>query len=363
MTHLSYTHILHVMQEGGDPLTQLLKTVNTDTPLAIKVVRAANDLDNTDVLMTLLKAGVVEALTPDLVRELNKLVEPLVEEEANRKAAQAWSTPAEGEKQWVLAEFGDAIAVNGDLLGDDDTIPTAPADWEPSSQGGTVPTTEEEVSLEGIVRSLAKDLGLPKSVLQPVEDALGRVARSASNLVYVSVSGETEIYVPPTKDEEPKAANGKRLVCPECGEPARKGRVKREGPMLSVPEKRLLHTHMDGTPLCPVVTSDGPSDRGGYRPALPVRENKASNGKRRKKTRVIREGQDPETDAYMREFDAKHGQIAKWEARAAKGLCPWCGKKPGPGCKKAKCQDKLQKAGLSVLKKVEKSERPKRRKK
>lgn len=490
MTHLPYDQILRVMQEGGDPLSQLLKTVKPDTPLALKVVRAADDLENTEALMTLLKAGVVEALTPELVRELSKLVEPLLLEEANRKAATSWSTPSDDrdKKQWVLAEFGDAIAVNGDLVGDDQKIPTPPDDWEPSDIGGRVPVTEIEVSLDGIVRSMAKDLGLPKGVLTPVEDALGRALRSPSNLAYIMVSGETEVYAPPTKDEAPKASNGRRrkknggddelrrleraarsapddestaerlsdkrrrhgvtqskrispalqrlfraeisntedmakelddgdegsippatlgsameslrsgydtghgddhglleqelrdqiavhgeekeledlflpndalsngkkLVCPECGEAAVKRRVRREGSMLGVDEPRLQHTHADGTPLCPVMTSVETGGKKGYQPALPTREN----GKKRGKViQVIREGDDPEIDAYAREVDLKHGMIDRWEARSKKGLCPWCGKKPGPGCKKAKCQDKLQKAGSTLIRKVEKAER------
>lgn len=293
MTHLPYDQILRVMQEGGDPLSQLLKTVKPDTPLALKVVRAADDLENTEALMTLLKAGVVEALTPELVRELSKLVEPLLLEEANRKAATSWSTPSDDrdKKQWVLAEFGDAIAVNGDLVGDDQKIPTPPDDWEPSDIGGRVPVTEIEVSLDGIVRSMAKDLGLPKGVLTPVEDALGRALRSPSNLAYITVSGETEIYTPPPKDETPKASNGKR--------------AKKAGKVIQ----------------------------------------------------VIREGDDPEIDAYAREVDLKHGMIDRWEERSKKGLCPWCGKKPGPGCQKAKCQDKLQKAGSTLIRKAEKAER------
>lgn len=54
------------------------------------------------------------------------------------------------------------------------------------------------------------------------------------------------------------------LKCPECGEAARRGAIRREGWALQVDANRLQHVHLDGTPLCPVMTSKG------YQPALPV---------------------------------------------------------------------------------------------
>jgi uncharacterized Zn finger protein (UPF0148 family) len=57
------------------------------------------------------------------------------------------------------------------------------------------------------------------------------------------------------------------LVCPECGEKARRGFVKREGSMLSADPARLQHVHHDGEPLCPVMTNTG------YQPALPKKKN------------------------------------------------------------------------------------------
>lgn len=52
------------------------------------------------------------------------------------------------------------------------------------------------------------------------------------------------------------------LVCPECGEPVRQAPpaawIEAWGP-------RPGHSHHDGQPLCPVMSSDG------YRPAQPIR--------------------------------------------------------------------------------------------
>ena len=56
-----------------------------------------------------------------------------------------------------------------------------------------------------------------------------------------------------------------QLRCPECHEPARKlpTPLPREGWALQVDAARLEHAHLDGEPLCPVMTSQG------YAPAMP----------------------------------------------------------------------------------------------
>ena len=60
------------------------------------------------------------------------------------------------------------------------------------------------------------------------------------------------------------------LKCPECHEPVRRGRIRREGWALKVPAARLRHVHLDGEPLCPVVGKDI-DGRSSYVPALPIR--------------------------------------------------------------------------------------------
>ena len=56
------------------------------------------------------------------------------------------------------------------------------------------------------------------------------------------------------------------LRCPECQEAAKRilHPFARRGWALDVDAARLHHAHMDGTPLCPVMTSTG------YQPALPA---------------------------------------------------------------------------------------------
>jgi hypothetical protein len=55
-------------------------------------------------------------------------------------------------------------------------------------------------------------------------------------------------------------------VCPECGERAtnRPPAGAKNGWASSVDDRRLMWSHVDGEPLCPVMTDSG------YQPALPV---------------------------------------------------------------------------------------------
>lgn len=55
------------------------------------------------------------------------------------------------------------------------------------------------------------------------------------------------------------------MKCPECGEPAKVAKIKPVGAMLNVDRERLRAAHLDGTPLCPVMTAKG------YQPAMPIR--------------------------------------------------------------------------------------------
>lgn len=54
------------------------------------------------------------------------------------------------------------------------------------------------------------------------------------------------------------------MICPECKEKVIPRLVMRGGWSSGVDEKRLMHTHEDGEPLCPVMTAKG------YQPALPI---------------------------------------------------------------------------------------------
>ena len=139
-------------------------------------------------------------------------IKDALEEEAARMAddggAQAWSSvgdatasdvEAEGydpESIVSIAEFGDAMAVNGDILVDQSwerSLGLKPGKhpklwgevgvhklegcleqngYELAKYGGRVPTTEEEVSAEHLVRAVAKRLKLPEEEVEKAAQTL-----------------------------------------------------------------------------------------------------------------------------------------------------------------------------------------------
>lgn len=88
---------------------------------------------------------------------------------------------------------------------------------------------------------------VPQGGARPTEKG----AMAAARWAYGQVCG---------RKANPKSSGA--LYCPECGERAKRGTIRREGWALGVDADRLQHVHLDGTSLCPVMTSKG------YQPAL-----------------------------------------------------------------------------------------------
>jgi hypothetical protein len=138
----------------------------------------------------------------ELDSEIYLKLEDKIESMANASAAQAWSTPNDEQidkhgEVWIKAEFGDWVAINGDLVIDEKTNMNPPEGFEKTNEGGRIPTVEEEVSLEHAIDSVAKDMKLDF-------DRVERVAKKENkkNEVYTSVSGDAEIWAKPKTDEE-----------------------------------------------------------------------------------------------------------------------------------------------------------------
>jgi len=137
----------------------------------------------------------------ELDSEIYLKLEDKIESMANASAAMAWSTPDDEQAEkygevWIKAEFGDWVAINGDLVIDEKTDTNPPEGYEKTDEGGRVPTVEEEVSLEHAIDSVAKDMKLDF-------DRVERVAKKENkkNEVYTSVSGDAEIWAKPKTDE------------------------------------------------------------------------------------------------------------------------------------------------------------------
>lgn len=132
----------------------------------------------------------------DLREEILSALEIELERQANMDAALAWSTPGDelidryGDV-WVLADFDGHVAVNQELVGEDEDVPEPPEGYELSDEGGEIPTTEEAVALGAVVAEVARQTGAPRAEVE-------RVAREEGygEMVSVSVSGEAEVYVP-----------------------------------------------------------------------------------------------------------------------------------------------------------------------
>lgn len=141
-----------------------------------------------------------------------------VEEMGNAQAAMTWSTAGDQDIQdiadaygidpqtvqenlKVVADFGDAVAVNGDIGGDTDTEGYTELD----QFGGRIPTTEEEVDVDSAIQAVADAASLdPGDVYSVVEESYGS---ALSGQHYVSVAGDARFYLPsdllPQAAEEP----------------------------------------------------------------------------------------------------------------------------------------------------------------
>ncbi len=140
----------------------------------------------------------------DLEDDIAAYLKDAEEELANERAAEGWSTPTDEDEMeaggdlYVVAHFGDAVAVNGDLV-EDYAIPEG---YEDTYRGGEIPTDEMELEEEHIVdraiMNMVKDGLHKKHVIE--KDALKREVQKIADqtyprrFVYTSVSGESEIY-------------------------------------------------------------------------------------------------------------------------------------------------------------------------
>jgi len=171
--------------------------------------------------------------------EVSNMIDSVIERSAEQHAAEAWSTPGDtllenlaAAAQWdendvfLIATFGDnGYAVNGDALVSQELadrlqlprrarpvpylwseigneIGTNLELWLESNgyelipMGGGIPTTEEEIDLEGVVEVVYANTGYPKDFIDAVlaKKCEKRDLSCRNGLTYISVSGETEVW-------------------------------------------------------------------------------------------------------------------------------------------------------------------------
>lgn len=144
-------------------------------------------------------------------------METQIERLANAQAAEAWSTPSDdmidkfGEDVWVRADFGDATAVNGDLIRDDETA-KPPEGFDLTNEGGDIPTTEEHVELRFVRDAVASALGISDD---RVDDATYKQYKG--QFAVTSASGDSEIWARPKEEpeEEPATNEADKVTAPK----------------------------------------------------------------------------------------------------------------------------------------------------
>ena len=138
----------------------------------------------------------------ELRDEIGYRISKKIGQMADVNAAMTWSTPTDDlEDAWVVASFGDAYAVNGDLM---DQVQNPPKGYVLSNKGGDVPVVEEHVYMEHVLRAVEKEFSVehrPAVVKAVIADIWKKGYKSAQEVSW-SVSGETEIYVREKEDDD-----------------------------------------------------------------------------------------------------------------------------------------------------------------
>jgi hypothetical protein len=109
----------------------------------------------------------------------------------------------------IVADFGDALAVNGDPNADPNVDGMTLLD----GFGGQIPTTEEEVDVDNAIQHTADRTNLsPDDVYALIKESYGG---DIGGQHYVSVSGEAHYYLPdslvPQQPQEPQPQDPDQL--------------------------------------------------------------------------------------------------------------------------------------------------------
>lgn len=131
-----------------------------------------------------------EAFRDDVLgySEIRENLKKMVEELAHQSSAQAWSTvgdqaASDAEREGFdpdslvgIAEFGDAVAVNGDIE-PERTYAGVEADlekdgYEITDVGGRVPSDEAFVDPESAIRAVARDMGVDEDVVEKAAEGI-----------------------------------------------------------------------------------------------------------------------------------------------------------------------------------------------
>jgi hypothetical protein len=176
--------------------------------------------------------------------ELNeKIVDELeteIDKKANEQASEAWSNPEddwidEYGEVWVKAEFGDATAINGELIKDETRL-RPPEGFEETSKGGDIPTAEEIVELRFVIDVVVDKLNLTYERVEKVADK-----EYKRKMIAISVSGNAEIWAKP-KGEENEASRPEDLELPDNQETSESEKVV--APKIDKKDKKEINDYL-----------------------------------------------------------------------------------------------------------------------
>jgi hypothetical protein len=158
--------------------------------------------------------------------DIRQKLEETVEEMANGSAAQTWSTVGdqaaddaarEGfDKDSLIgvAEFGDAVAVNGDIESEKTwagVLAELEKDgYEETDIGGKVPTTEEFVDPASVIRHVAKEMDIEEDVVEKAAEGIDWWPKSGNEEIANSTSGWAIVFG--KKDPDAHVEDGDYIV-------------------------------------------------------------------------------------------------------------------------------------------------------
>jgi hypothetical protein len=142
--------------------------------------------------------------------DIRSSLETKVEEMANQSSAQAWSTVGDqaandAEKDGFdpeslvgVAEFGEAVAVNGDIE-TDKTMEGVEADlekegYELTDVGGKVPAQEGYADPEAVIRAVAREMKLDEDVVEEAAKGIDWWPKSGGEEIASSTSGWANVW-------------------------------------------------------------------------------------------------------------------------------------------------------------------------
>lgn len=144
-------------------------------------------------------------ITDELTELVEKATEPILNEMANRSVAESSSTVHEGytddfgEDVWIKAEYGDVVAINGDIIGERQST-RPPRGWVDSERGGYDPSGDDTVHeveyvAEQVAREIEQETG-EKPDQKTVEAILReKYSYNKDYINWTSSGGRTWVYV------------------------------------------------------------------------------------------------------------------------------------------------------------------------